>query len=124
MVKNMVEVDGKWHEIDDEEKFGQNDIKVVPLKDEDTIVKDDKSKKEKISKNLNTATANEANKKENLSQTISGSLKKGSIKHNARDWFEEKEKKEKDDEDSPGSQIILSIIFFILIALLGFFGQR
>ena len=96
----------------------------MPLKDEDTIVKGDKSKKEKISKNLNATTANEANKKENLSQTSSGSLKKGSIKHNVRDWFEEKEKKEKDDEDSPDSQIILSIIFFILMALLGFFGQK
>ena len=125
VVKNMVKINGKWQEIDSEEKFGQNDIKVVPLKDEDTMVKDDKSKKSEISKNGNTVTASEANKKENLSQaSSSGSLKKGSVKHNVRDWFEEKDKKETDDEDSPGSQIVWAIIFFILMALLGFFGQK
>ncbi len=125
VVKNMVKINGKWQEIDGEENFDQNDIKVVPLKDEDTMVKDDKSKKSEISKNGNTVTANEANKKENLSQaSSSGSLKKGSVKHNVRDWFEEKDKKETDDEDSPGSQIVWAIIFFILMALLGFFGQK
>ena len=125
VVKNMININGKWQEIDGKEKFGQNDIKVVPLKDEDTMVKDDKSKKSEISKNGNTVTASEANKKENLSQaSSSGSLKKGSVKHNVRDWFEEKDKKETDDEDSPGSQIVWAIIFFILMALLGFFGQK
>ena len=126
VVKNMININGKWQEIDGEEKFGQNDIKVVPLKDEDTMVKDDKNKKSEISKNGNTVTANEANKKENLSQaSSSGSLKKGSIKHNVRDWFEEKEKKsEGKKEESSEHELLSSVVIFIVIILLVSFFKR
>ena len=126
VVKNMININGKWQEIDGEEKFGQNDIKVVPLKDEDTMIKDDKSKKSEISKNGNTVTANEANKKENLSQaSSSGSLKKGSVKHNVRDWFEEKEKKsEGKKEESSEHELLSSVVIFIVIILLVSFFKR
>ena len=126
VVKNMININGKWQEIDGEEKFGQNDIKVVPLKDEDTIVKDDKSKKEEILKDRNTTAANEAYKKENLSQaSSSGSLKKGSVKHNVRDWFEEKEKKsEGKKEESSEHELLSSVVIFIVIILLVSFFKR
>ena len=126
VVKNMININGKWQEIDGEEKFGQNDIKVVPLKDEDTIVKDDKSKKEEILKDRNTTAANEVYKKENLSQaSSSGSLKKGSVKHNVRDWFEEKEKKsEGKKEESSEHELLSSVVIFIVIILLVSFFKR
>lgn len=98
VVKNMVKINGKWQDMGGGEKFSQNDIKVVPLKDGNFMVEDSNGGKVEISKNGSATIVTESYKNQNLAHP-SGSvtLKKGYIKpKKVRDWFEEK-KKESDD---------------------------
>lgn len=132
VTKNMVKKDGKWYEIDGNEEppASENSGKVEALKDGNFIVQDSGGEKVKILKNGSATIINTGYKNKNLSQSNSNiKLKKGSIKYkNVGDWFDEKENEYKNEkrsnEDSSGSEIVWSIVLFILMALLGLFGQR
>ena len=116
VVKNMVKINGKWQDMGGEEKFSQNDIKVVPLKDGNFMVEDSNGGKVEISKN-GSAIVKESYKNQNLAHP-SGSvtLKKGYIKpKKVRDWFEEKEKESDDGFTITGTLgIAYSILKFII----------
>ena len=132
VTKNMVKKDGKWYEIDGNEEppASENSGKVEALKDGNFIVQDSGGEKVEILKNGSATIINTGYKNKNLSQSNSSiNLKKGSIKYkNVGDWFDEKENEYKNEkrssEDSSGSEIVWSIVLFILMALLGLFGQR
>lgn len=117
VVKNMVKINGKWQDMGGEEKFSQNDIKVVPLKDGNFMVEDSNGEKVEISKNGSATIVTESYKNQNLAHP-SGSvtLKKGYIKpKKVRDWFIEKEKESDEGFTITGTLgITYSILKFII----------
>ena len=117
VVKNMVKINGKWQDMGGEEKFSQNDIKVVPLKDGNFMVEDSNGGKVEISKNGSATIVKESYKNQNLAHP-SGSvtLKKGYIKpKKVKDWFIEKKKESDESFTITGTLgIAYSILKFII----------
>ncbi|WP_298036338.1 WG repeat-containing protein [uncultured Campylobacter sp.] len=116
VVKNMVKINGKWQDMGGEEKFSQNDIKVVPLKDGNFMVEDSNGGKVEISKN-GSAIVKESYKNQNLAHPSGNvTLKKGYIKpKKVRDWFIEKKKESDEGFTITGTLgIVYNILKFII----------
>lgn len=116
VVKNMVKINGKWQDMGGEEKFSQNDIKVVPLKDGNFMVEDSNGGKVEISKN-GSAIVKESYKNQNLAHPSGNvTLKKGYIKpKRVRDWFIEKKKESDESFTITGTLgIVYNILKFII----------
>ena len=116
VVKNMVKINGKWQDMGGEEKFSQNDIKVVPLKDGNFMVEDSNGGKVEISKN-GSAIVKESYKNQNLAHPSGNvTLKKGYIKpKKVRDWFIEKKKESDESFTITGTLgIVYNILKFII----------
>ena len=116
VVKNMVKINGKWQDMGGEEKFSQNDIKVVPLKDGNFMVEDSNGGKVEISKN-GSAIVKESYKNQNLAHPSGNvTLKKGYIKpKKVKDWFIEKKKESDESFTITGTLgIVYNILKFII----------
>lgn len=117
VVKNMVKINGKWQDMGGEEKFSQNDIKVVPLKDGNFMVEDSSGEKVEISKNGSATIVKESYKNQNLAHPSDNvTLKKGYIKpKKVRDWFIEKKKESDESFTITGTLgIVYNILKFII----------
>lgn len=117
VVKNMVKINGKWQDMGGEEKFSQNDIKVVPLKDGNFMVEDSNGEKVEISKNGSATISKESYKNQNLAHPSGNvTLKKGYIKpKKVKDWFIEKKKESDESFTITGTLgIVYNILKFII----------
>ena len=116
VIKNMVKINGKWQDMGGEEKFSQNDIKVVPLKDGNFMVEYSNGGKVEISKN-GSAIVKESYKNQNLAHPSGNvTLKKGYIKpKKVKDWFIEKKKESDESFTITGTLgIVYNILKFII----------